>query len=121
MAMPNKQRSDQMLRRFTFRRYLDFSSIDALRDLKRQIEREVAKKGMADNVKLGAGGIREVEFIVQMFQLIHGGRDSDLQPSPVINMLEQLGSKGFLSVEEVAVLREAYLFAPMLSLIASVA
>lgn len=99
-----------MLRRFTFRRYLDFSSIDALRDLKRQIEREVAKKGMADNVKLGAGGIREVEFIVQMFQLIHGGRDSDLQPSPVINMLEQLGSKGFLSVEEVAVLREAYLF-----------
>lgn len=99
-----------MLRRFTFRRYLDFSSIDALRDLKRQIEREVERKGMADNVKLGKGGIREIEFIVQMFQLIHGGRDRELQPSPVINMLSVLGNKNLLTDEDVTALKNAYYF-----------
>lgn len=99
-----------MLRRFTFRRYLDFSSIDALRDLKRQIEREVERKGMADNVKLGKGGIREIEFIVQMFQLIHGGRDRDLQPSPVMNMLSTLRDKNLLDKDDVIALKEAYLF-----------
>lgn len=99
-----------MLRRFTFRRYLDFSSIDALRDLKRQIEREVDRKGMNDNVKLGKGGIREIEFIVQMFQLIHGGRDRDLQPSPVVNMLSTLETKNFLSAEDANILKDAYFF-----------
>lgn len=99
-----------MLRRFTFRRYLDFSSIDSLRELKRQIEREVNKKGMGDNVKLGKGGIREIEFIVQMFQLIHGGRDTALQPAPVVPMLSVLEQKQLLSGADAAVLRDAYLF-----------
>jgi glutamate-ammonia-ligase adenylyltransferase len=99
-----------MLRRFTFRRYLDFSAIAALRDLKRQIERDVAKKGMQDNIKLGWGGIREIEFIVQSFQLIHGGRDRDLQPAPVIPMIEQLTHKGCLTDEDAAQLRGAYFF-----------
>jgi glutamate-ammonia-ligase adenylyltransferase len=99
-----------MLRSFTFRRYLDFSSIASLRDLKRQIEREVSKKGMSDNVKLGKGGIREIEFIVQCFQLIHGGRDRDLQPAPVIPMLERLQSKGLLVEDDVVHLRDAYFF-----------
>lgn len=99
-----------MLRRFTFRRYLDFSAIAALRDLKRQIEREMAKRGMNDNIKLGWGGIREIEFIVQSFQLIHGGRDRDLQPAPVVPMLAQLCKKGFMSSEDVACLQDAYFF-----------
>lgn len=99
-----------MLRRFTFRRYLDYSSIASLRDLKRQIEREMAKRGMNDNVKLGKGGIREIEFIVQSFQLIHGGRDKDLQPAPVIPMLAQLEQKNFLSSNDVAQLQSAYFF-----------
>jgi glutamate-ammonia-ligase adenylyltransferase len=99
-----------MLRRFTYRRYLDFSAIDALRDLKRQIEREMAKRGMNDNIKLGKGGIREIEFIVQSFQLIHGGRDSDLQPAPVIAMLSMLESKDLLSADDVAKLQSAYFF-----------
>ena len=99
-----------MLRRFTFRRYLDFSAIDALRDLKRQIEREMAKRGMNDNIKLGWGGIREIEFIVQSFQLVHGGRDRDLQPAPVMPMLLQLEQKGFMAGEDVACLRQAYFF-----------
>jgi [glutamine synthetase] adenylyltransferase / [glutamine synthetase]-adenylyl-L-tyrosine phosphorylase len=99
-----------MLRHFTFRRYLDFSAIAALRDLKRQIEREMAKRGMNDNIKLGWGGIREIEFIVQSFQLVHGGRDRDLQPAPVVPMLAQLDKKGFMSSEDVECLREAYFF-----------
>jgi glutamate-ammonia-ligase adenylyltransferase len=99
-----------MLRRFTFRRYLDFSSIDSLRELKRQIEREVVKKGMADNVKLGKGGIREIEFVVQLFQLIHGGRDKDLQPAPVIPMLAVLAEKQLLEQSDVDILQQAYFF-----------
>lgn len=99
-----------MLRRFTFRRYLDFSSIAALRDLKRQIEREMAKRGMNDNIKLGVGGIREIEFIVQSFQLVHGGRDQDLQPAPLIPMLAQLELKGFMPSDDATMLRAAYFF-----------
>ena len=64
-----------LLRPFVYRRYLDFSAIEALRTMKQLIQQEVRRKGMADNIKLGAGGIREVEFIAQAFQLIHGGRD----------------------------------------------
>lgn len=99
-----------LLRRFTFRRYLDFSAIASLRELKHQIAREVAKKGMQDNIKLGWGGIREIEFIVQAFQLIHGGRDRDLQPAPVIPMIGQLASKQFLSSEDADALCAAYFF-----------
>lgn len=99
-----------MLRRFTFRRYLDFSAIAALRDLKRQIEREMAKRGMNDNIKLGWGGIREIEFIVQSFQLVHGGRDRDLQAAPVIPMLKTLNSRGFMDAGDVGILRDAYFF-----------
>ena len=99
-----------MLRRFTFRRYLDFSAITSLRDLKRQIEREMAKRGMNDNIKLGWGGIREIEFIVQSFQLVHGGRDKDLQPAPVMPMLAHLEAKGFMPSDDANMLRAAYFF-----------
>ncbi len=69
-------------RPFVFRKYLDFGTINAMRELHAQIRREVAKKDMADNVKLGPGGIREIEFIAQVFQLIRGGRDRALQIKP---------------------------------------
>ena len=69
----------KMLRPFVYRRYLDFSAIEALRSMKQLIQQEVRRKGMTENVKLGSGGIREVEFIAQAFQLIHGGRDLSLQ------------------------------------------
>ncbi|MEX5669807.1 hypothetical protein ABFV57_33680, partial [Pseudomonas neuropathica] len=71
-----------LLRPFVYRRYLDFSAIEALRTMKQLIQQEVRRKGMADNIKLGSGGIREVEFIAQAFQLIHGGRDLSLQQRP---------------------------------------
>jgi hypothetical protein len=59
-----------MLRPFVFRRYIDFSVIQSLRNMKGMIAREVRRRGLKDNIKLGAGGIREIEFIVQVFQLI---------------------------------------------------
>ena len=85
-----------MLRPFVYRRYLDFGAIESLRNLKTLIDRELKRKGMADNIKLGPGGIREIEFIGQSFQLIRGGRDPDLQIRPIQPVLALLGAKGLL-------------------------
>lgn len=79
-----------MLRPFVYRRYLDFSAIEALRTMKQLIQQEVRRKGMSENIKLGEGGIREVEFIAQAFQLIHGGRDLSLQQRPLLKVLATL-------------------------------
>jgi glutamate-ammonia-ligase adenylyltransferase len=72
----------EICRPFVFRKYLDFGAINAMRDLHAQIRREVARKDMAEHIKLGPGGIREIEFIAQVFQLIRGGREPALQIRP---------------------------------------
>ncbi len=95
---------------FVFRKYLDFGTIDAMRNLHAQIRREVAKKDMTNNVKLGPGGIREIEFIAQVFQLIRGGRDRALQIKPTLQVLRQLVERGQLTAEAVAELAAAYDF-----------
>ncbi len=100
----------EMLMPFVYRRYLDFSAIEALRAMKQLIQQEVRRKGMADNIKLGAGGIREVEFIAQAFQLIHGGRDLSLQHRPLLKVLSVLESQGYLPAAVVGELREGYQF-----------
>ena len=99
-----------LLRPFVYRRYLDFSAIEALRTMKQLIQQEVRRKGMADNIKLGAGGIREVEFIAQAFQLIHGGRDLSLQQRPLLKVLSILEGQGYLPAAVVNELREGYEF-----------
>ncbi|SDG58973.1 glutamate-ammonia-ligase adenylyltransferase [Pseudomonas benzenivorans] len=100
----------EMLRPFVYRRYLDFSAIEALRGMKQLIQQEVRRKGMAENIKLGAGGIREVEFIAQAFQLIHGGRDLSLQQRPLLKVLGTLAGQGYLPAAVVEELREGYAF-----------
>lgn len=100
----------EMLRPFVYRRYLDFSAIEALRGMKQLIQQEVRRKGMAENIKLGAGGIREVEFIAQAFQLIHGGRDLSLQQRPLLKVLATLEGQGYLPPAVVDELREGYRF-----------
>ncbi len=100
----------EMLRPFIYRRYLDFSAIEALRTMKQLIQQEVRRKGMADNIKLGSGGIREVEFIAQAFQLIHGGRDLSLQQRPLLKVLSTLEGQGYLPPAAVSELREGYEF-----------
>jgi glutamate-ammonia-ligase adenylyltransferase len=97
-------------RPFVFRKYLDFGAINAMRELHAQIRQEVAKKDKADNVKLGPGGIREIEFIAQVFQLIRGGRDPALQLKPTLQVLQRLADSGLLAGEAVAALCAAYDF-----------
>jgi len=99
-----------MLRPFVYRRYLDFSAIEALRTMKQLIQQEVRRKGMAENIKLGAGGIREVEFIAQAFQLIHGGRDLSLQQRPLLKVLKTLEGQGYLPGAVTDELRQGYEF-----------
>jgi [glutamine synthetase] adenylyltransferase / [glutamine synthetase]-adenylyl-L-tyrosine phosphorylase len=97
-------------RPFVFRKYLDFGTINAMRDLHAQIRREVAKKDMANNVKLGPGGIREIEFIAQVFQLIRGGRDRTLQIRPTLEVLKLLVDRNQLELDAVVELSAAYRF-----------
>ncbi|HTY99248.1 MAG TPA: bifunctional [glutamate--ammonia ligase]-adenylyl-L-tyrosine phosphorylase/[glutamate--ammonia-ligase] adenylyltransferase [Rhodocyclaceae bacterium] len=107
------ERHDELeaLRRpFVFRKYLDFGAIDALRGLHGQIRREVARRDMIDNVKLGPGGIREIEFIAQVFQLIRGGRDLSLQIKPTLPVLQLLRDRGTLAADATMELANAYDF-----------
>ncbi|AKE94586.1 bifunctional [glutamate--ammonia ligase]-adenylyl-L-tyrosine phosphorylase/[glutamate--ammonia-ligase] adenylyltransferase [Cronobacter sakazakii] len=99
-----------MLRPFIFRRYIDFSVIQSLRNMKGMIAREVRRRGLTDNIKLGAGGIRETEFIVQVFQLIRGGREPSLQQRSLLPTLEAIEQLHLLSPDDATCLREAYLF-----------
>ncbi|WP_455212055.1 bifunctional [glutamate--ammonia ligase]-adenylyl-L-tyrosine phosphorylase/[glutamate--ammonia-ligase] adenylyltransferase, partial [Kaarinaea lacus] len=100
----------KMLRPFIYRRYLDFGTYDALRDMKSRIETEIKRKSMADNVKLGPGGIREVEFIGQAFQLIRGGRKPELQQRQILTILSVLGEQQMLPEFVVKELDAAYRF-----------
>jgi glutamate-ammonia-ligase adenylyltransferase len=99
-----------MLRPFVYRRYLDFGAFEALREMKKMVEAEVKRKGMANHVKLGAGGIREVEFIGQAFQLIRGGREPELQQREIQRVLAYLAEKTYLPEYVVQQLLEAYVF-----------
>ncbi len=99
-----------LLRPFVYRRYIDFSVIQSLRNMKGMIEREVRRRALVDNIKLGAGGIREIEFIVQFFQLIHGGRNQQLQHCELLSALHVISEMELISEDQITVLYQAYLF-----------
>ena len=99
-----------MLRPFVFRRYIDFSVIQSLRNMKSMIAREVRRRGLKDNIKLGAGGIREIEFIVQVFQLIRGGREPSLQSRALLPTLTAIDQLNLLPPGDADILRAAYLY-----------
>jgi glutamate-ammonia-ligase adenylyltransferase len=101
---------DALLKPFVYRRYLDFSAIEAIREMKAMIEAEVARKGIADNIKLGMGGIREIEFIGQTFQLIRGGREPGLQQRGILSVLAELPKLHCLSQQESEQLAQNYRF-----------
>ncbi|WP_227591926.1 bifunctional [glutamate--ammonia ligase]-adenylyl-L-tyrosine phosphorylase/[glutamate--ammonia-ligase] adenylyltransferase [Acinetobacter sp. YH12138] len=100
----------EMTRPFVFRKYVDYTAFEAMRDMKAMIEREVLRRNIEDDIKLGAGGIREVEFIVQVFQLIYGGSKLELQDRQCLVSLHHLGEVGLLENTAVADLEDAYLF-----------
>ena len=95
---------------FVYRRYLDFNAIGALRELKRKITAEVERRDLGDNVKLGPGGIRELEFVVQAFQLIRGGQEPQLRGPTLRPVLAELADAGQLQPETVRVLDAAYVY-----------
>ena len=98
------------IRPFVYRKYLDFGAINAMNELHAQIRREIARKGMDENIKLGPGGIREIEFIAQVFQLIRAGRDSALQCHSTLKALDLLAERRLLPTEDVQELMGAYEF-----------
>src|SRR5512143_1366341 len=100
----------QIVRPFVFRKYLDFGAFAAIRDLHVQIRREVARREMAHNVKLGPGGIREIEFTAQVFQLIRGGQIAALQQQPTLVVLDALAKTGLMTADAQQELAAAYDF-----------
>ncbi len=101
---------DQILTPFVYRRYLDYGVFDALRQMKAAITQEVARKDMAENIKLGPGGIREIEFIVQAAQLVRGGRDPELQERTLLAVLPRLVHNRQLTKPAATGLADAYRF-----------
>ncbi|MCA1925838.1 MAG: bifunctional [glutamate--ammonia ligase]-adenylyl-L-tyrosine phosphorylase/[glutamate--ammonia-ligase] adenylyltransferase [Thiobacillus sp.] len=99
-----------IVRPFVFRKYLDFEAFAAIRDLHLQIRREVARRDMAHNVKLGPGGIREIEFTAQVFQLIRGGQIAALRQRPTLAVLAELARTGLVTADAQRELADAYDF-----------
>ena len=100
----------ELLRPFVFRRYIDFGVIDGLRQMKAMIAAEVRRKGLEGNIKLGSGGIREVEFIAQALQLIRGGREPALRVRHLPEALAAIAQSGALEETRCHRLLEAYRF-----------
>jgi [glutamine synthetase] adenylyltransferase / [glutamine synthetase]-adenylyl-L-tyrosine phosphorylase len=99
---------DLVLTPFVYRRYLDYGVFDALRQMKLLIRQEVARKDMQDNIKLGPGGIREIEFIAQAFQIVRGGRRPELRTRSLLEALPRLAGDRHLPEGTVAALAAAY-------------
>ncbi len=99
-----------VIRPFVFRRYLDFGVFESLREMKGMIAREVARRDLHDDVKLGRGGIREIEFVVQAMQLVRGGSDARLRPQSLLVVLPRLAGQKLLSEDAVRELGAAYDF-----------
>ena len=95
---------------FVYRKYLDYGALNSMRDLKAQIQNDVNKRGIQENIKLGRGGIRKIEFIAQVYQLIRGGQDKALRLKSLLPTLSILEDKNLLSTEGVKALTEAYRF-----------
>lgn len=100
----------QRLKPFVFRRYLDFGVFDSLREMKQSIMVEIRKKGMADNIKTGSGGIREIEFFGQAFQLLRGGVIPGLQERELLKILDTLTRFRLIPAQVREELRTAYFF-----------
>ena len=100
----------ELVRPFVFRRHLDYSAFESMRGLHQEVRREVERRDILDNIKLGPGGIREIEFIVQLFQLVRGGHDILLRQPPTLAVLPLLAERNLLPAAAVRDLTAAYVF-----------
>ena len=101
---------DRLIKPFVYRRYHDYAAIEEMRDLHAQIRADATKRNRLDDIKVGVGGIREIEFIAQLFQLIRGGREPALQTRSTRAALSQLAKLGIVTPERVDALQAAYGF-----------
>jgi glutamate-ammonia-ligase adenylyltransferase len=99
-----------IVRPFVFRKYLDYATLEAMRQLHAEVRREVARRELAEHVKLGPGGIREIEFVAQALQLVRGGRDPALAVRPTLEVLARLAERRHLPGAAARELSEAYVF-----------
>ncbi|WP_199507921.1 MULTISPECIES: bifunctional [glutamate--ammonia ligase]-adenylyl-L-tyrosine phosphorylase/[glutamate--ammonia-ligase] adenylyltransferase [unclassified Psychrobacter] len=104
------ERLQALIKPFVFRYYVDYSAFSALREMKSLIQNQVAQREDLDNIKLGAGGIRDIEFIVQAFQLIYGGRHPELQVKSCLNAMKVLVDLGYIEAKTYRHLSAAYRF-----------
>jgi len=100
----------KIVRPFVFRKYLDYATLAAMRALHAEVRRDVARRELAGDVKLGPGGIREIEFVVQALQLVRGGRDPALTVRPTLQVLKELSAKKLLPDQAAQELSFAYVF-----------
>ncbi len=106
---------DQLIRPFVYRRHLDYGVIASIRELHAQIQHEAEKRssnhhGRSKDIKLGRGGIREIEFLAQMFQLMRGGTDPRFRIRPTLEVLELIKQQGILPAQDIESLQNAYVF-----------
>ena len=106
---------EQLIRPFVYRRHLDYGVIASIRDLHAQIQAEAEKRsaghqGRSRDIKLGRGGIREIEFLAQMFQLMRGGTDPRFRVRPSLEVLELIKQCGILPAADVESLQAAYVY-----------
>jgi glutamate-ammonia-ligase adenylyltransferase len=94
---------------FVFRKYLDYDAYEGLRDIHRQIREQGKRRDYAANVKLGAGGIREIEFIVQALQIVRGGREPALRTRGTLPALGAIAERGVMPAGAAEALRAAYI------------
>jgi len=99
-----------ILRPFVYRRYIDFGAIEALRDMHANVREDAIRKDRLDDIKRGPGGIREIEFLIQTFQLLRGGRDKSLQTASIFSAAEEIRKLQLLPDETVSDLLAAYRF-----------
>lgn len=101
---------DELVVPFVFRKYLDFDAYDGLRDIHRQIGEQGRRNDYGPNIKLGPGGIREIEFVVQALQIVRGGREPSLRVRGTLSALDAVAERGLLPTAGAVALRDAYVF-----------
>ncbi|ACN17830.1 GlnE [Desulforapulum autotrophicum HRM2] len=108
--IPAGNRLLKSLNPFVYRRYLDYGSFESFRDMKKRISLQVKDKKFRNNIKIGPGGIREIEFFGQLFQLIRGGVEPEFQAREILKILTLLNQRAYIDDQTLADLSDAYVF-----------
>jgi len=106
----NQKKIDTIIRPFVYRKYLDYKTIAEIRNLKKLIKKDLNDKNKGNDIKLGYGGIREIEFIIQALQLIRGGKNIHLRGNNSLDVLQQIYVEGLLPQKEYRLLKDTYIF-----------